>query len=70
MKKNQRYILEPAPEGFQYKPACGMVNGDGSVTISGCNMKQEDIDTYGASYKELDDIFREIDEEMETKKSE
>jgi len=67
MTKPKNYTIELEPEGFQYNPACGTVNQDGSVTISGCNMKQKDIDSYGASYKELDNVFREIEEGMENK---
>ncbi len=66
MTKPKRYTTELAPEGFQYKPACGTVNGDGSVTVSGYNMQQKDIDEYGASYKNLDDVFKEIEEGMES----
>ena len=61
MPKVNKYTTKIEPEGFQYKPACGTVNQDGSVTVSGVNMNQEDIDSYGTSYKALDDVFREVE---------
>lgn len=58
MSKDYLQILPP--DGFRFKPARGKVEADGSVTVSGCNMTERDIDS-GVVLAELDSLFSEID---------
>ena len=63
-KPDKRYLIVDQPEGFQYKPACGKVEQNGAVTVSGFHMTPDEIDNHGSSYRALDDVFREIEENM------
>jgi len=47
---------------FEFKPACGVVNNDGSVTVSGMRFTEQEIERNGRQFADLVDIVSEIDE--------
>lgn len=55
------------PDDFDFKPACGKVNSNNTVTVSGMNFTMDEIDNYGKNDEELVDIFLEIEEGMKKK---
>ena len=49
-------------KGFTFRPACGELNHDGSVTVSGFNFTQEQIQDEGREWRELIDALKGIKE--------
>ena len=54
---DETFIL---PSDFTFKPAHGIVQKDGSVTVSGYNFSQREIQNIGSDWRDLIDILKEI----------
>jgi hypothetical protein len=59
------FLLNNKPQDFRFKPACGKVFEGGSVTVSGFNTTEKDVDEYGMAYSDLLEIFETIDKKAE-----
>lgn len=53
------------PTDFTFRPACGKANQDGSVTVSGYNFTQQEIQSVGREWRELVGILKEIKSDVD-----
>ena len=69
LANNYNYLLDEKPEGFVFKPACGTVNEEGIITVSGMNFTEQQVENSGKRYENLVSVLSEIQADSENKKN-
>ena len=69
LASSYNYLLDEKPEGFAFKPACGTVNEEGIITVSGMNFTEQQVENSGKRYENLVSVFSEIQADMESQKN-